>query len=222
MGFNFDPLNIILIAAAIVIFWRLSTVLGQKTGLERPPLRLVPKESPELKLVATQPQETKPAIWQGYAEAASPLATTLEALAKSQSDFSVPQFLVGAASAHEMILEAFAKADKVSLKPLLSKPVYDSFCSAIDQLQRRNESKVFKFVGHTATALHSGVLDGKRATLTVRFDSEMINATLDKSAATVQGDTKLISPDTDYWSFERDITSKDPNWKLVATGDDVV
>jgi predicted lipid-binding transport protein (Tim44 family) len=221
MGFNFDPLNIILIGAAIVIFWRLAAVLGQKTGLERPPLRLVPKETPELKLVATQPQDLKSTIWEGYAEAASPLALTLEALAKSQADFSVSSFLQGAAAAHELILEAFAKSDKATLKPLLTKPVFDSFSSAIDQNQKLGQTKVFQFVGHTSTALHSGVLDSKRATLTVKFESEMINATLDKSGATLQGDTKLISPDTDYWSFERDISSKDPNWKLVATGDDV-
>ena len=34
----FDPLNLLLLAIAIVVFWRLRSVLGTRTGTERPPV----------------------------------------------------------------------------------------------------------------------------------------------------------------------------------------
>ena len=38
MNQAFDPLNLILLAIALVVFWRLRAVLGSRTGNERPPL----------------------------------------------------------------------------------------------------------------------------------------------------------------------------------------
>jgi hypothetical protein len=33
----FDPFNLIILAIALVVFWRLKSVLGGRTGHERPP-----------------------------------------------------------------------------------------------------------------------------------------------------------------------------------------
>ena len=38
MNQMFDPFNLVLLAIALVIFWRLRSVLGSRTGNERPPL----------------------------------------------------------------------------------------------------------------------------------------------------------------------------------------
>ena len=38
MNHIFDPLNIFILAVAVIVFWRLSTVLGRRTGNERPPV----------------------------------------------------------------------------------------------------------------------------------------------------------------------------------------
>ena len=34
----FDPLNLVLAAIALMVVWRLRSVLGQRTGTERPPI----------------------------------------------------------------------------------------------------------------------------------------------------------------------------------------
>jgi predicted lipid-binding transport protein (Tim44 family) len=220
---SFDPLNIILIAAAVVIFWRLKSVLGQRTGLERPPfvptIKTPPDSRPDLRVVENPEILPPTAVWQGHADEGSNLAKGLEDIAKQQKDFSVTSFIAGAKYAHEMILEAFAKGDKATLKPLLAKPVFDNFAGAIDQVQKSGHSKVFQFVGIKSATLQSALLEGKRAIITIQFVSEMINATLDKDGATLDGDPKFIAEVTDTWTFERDVTSRDPNWKLVATGD---
>ena len=51
----------------------------------------------------------------------------------------------------------------------------------------------------------------------MEFVSELITATYDKAGEVVDGDPKQIREVTDVWTFERDVTSRNPNWKLVAT-----
>jgi predicted lipid-binding transport protein (Tim44 family) len=53
--------------------------------------------------------------------------------------------------------------------------------------------------------------------VTVRFVSQLITATRDKSGAVIDGSAEKVTDITDIWTFARDVTSRDPNWKLVAT-----
>lgn len=214
-----DPLNLILLVAALVIFWKLKTVLGQRTGLERPPIVAAVKPKPDLPVIENPEYIPPSPVWQGHAEEGSDLAIALEAISKLQKDFSVTSFVAGAKAAHEMILEAFSNGDKPTLKALLSKPVFENFAAVIDQNQKQAVTKIFKFVGAKSTTLQFASLDGNKASISVQFITEMINATIDKSGATIDGDEKAIREDTDRWTFERDLTSRDPNWKLTATGE---
>ena len=47
--------------------------------------------------------------------------------------------------------------------------------------------------------------------------SELISVTRDAEGEVVEGDPKKVREVTDIWTFARDISSKNPNWKLVAT-----
>ena len=58
---------------------------------------------------------------------------------------------------------------------------------------------------------------GTTAQITVRFVSQLITATRDKSGNVVDGNPDKVTDVTDVWTFARDLTSRDPNWKLVAT-----
>jgi predicted lipid-binding transport protein (Tim44 family) len=194
--------------------------------LEKPPivLRPVPDQSkpsvPDLKQ-DNAPAETKPEfpVWQGHAEAGSTLAQGLEAIAAKTTGFTVPSFISGASVAYEMVLEAYAAGNKPALKNLLSKELFDSFASAIDARNAKGHSMKFQFVGVKAAKITQAALNGNKAQVEVDFNSEMISATLDKSAGVVDGDDKSIRTVTDLWTFERDVTSRDPNWKLIATDD---
>jgi predicted lipid-binding transport protein (Tim44 family) len=58
------------------------------------------------------------------------------------------------------------------------------------------------------------------AQLTLRFVSQLISATRDRAGDVIEGSAERVTGMTDEWTFARDVTSRDPNWKLVATGGD--
>ena len=221
-----NPLNLILIAAAAFILWRLGGVLGQRTGHETPGLdpfakpQPGPATEPVAKSETREPEEEPKKIWEGIAIDGSPVATGLEAIQKASPGFAVPSFLEGAKMAYEMVLEAYAKGDKPALKPLVSKEVFDDFAVAIDKRNNAGHTAFLQFVGVKSATIEQATLLGKRAQIAVRFAAEMINATTAADGSAVDGDPKAIHDVYDRWTFERDVTSRDPNWRLMDTSDD--
>jgi predicted lipid-binding transport protein (Tim44 family) len=226
MNSAFDPLNLILLVVAAIVAWRLWSVLGTRTGLEKPPIVLTPNTPPPKAENSNAPldgdilpPETQKPVWSGHAPEGSPLALGLEAIAAKSQGFTVKSFVAGASAAYEMVLEAFAKGDKQALKALLSKELLDSFSSEIDKRNGQGHSMKFQFVGVKSADMKRAALVGNKAQVEIGVVSEMISATMDKSAVVVEGDDQAIRTVSDLWTFERDVTSRDPNWKLVATDD---
>ncbi len=61
------------------------------------------------------------------------------------------------------------------------------------------------------------LVKGHEEQVTVRIVSQLISATYDKAGTLVDGDAETVAEVIDIWTFARDIRSRDPNWKLVAT-----
>jgi predicted lipid-binding transport protein (Tim44 family) len=57
----------------------------------------------------------------------------------------------------------------------------------------------------------------KSAQVTVRFVSQLVSVTRDKDGNVIDGSPDKVTDVTDVWTFARDLSSRDPNWKLVAT-----
>mgnify|MGYP000847791235 CR=1 FL=1 len=229
MNSLFDPLNLILLAIAVVVFWKLRSVLGTRTGLERPPAEpvvLKPRTAPGPQAETSPPlgvedREPPKPVWHGHAEEGSDTAKALEAIAQKSPDFKVGPFIEGAKVAYEMVLQAYADGNKQALKPLLGPDVMQSFSAAIDRRKAEGSRFVFQFVGVNTATLTRADLTGRTASLTLRFRSQMIQGVVSRDGETVEGDDKAIREVEDIWTFERDVTSRDPNWTLVATDDDI-
>jgi predicted lipid-binding transport protein (Tim44 family) len=235
MNHIFDPLNIFVLAVAIFVFWRLSSVLGRRTGNERPPIdpfsareklqkkladssiRERPGRRPADSPAATSSTPAVP-VWEGFAPKGSAAAKGLEKIAAADRQFLPSAFLEGARTAYEMIVTAFTSGDKQTLRPLLSREVYDSFARAIDQRRQAGEALETNFVGISKAEIEAADLIGKRANLTVRFVSDQISSRRNQNGDIIEGDPKKIREISDVWTFERDVSSRDPNWTLVATG----
>ncbi|MGN6573685.1 MAG: Tim44/TimA family putative adaptor protein [Pseudolabrys sp.] len=232
----FDIYTIIFLALAVFIFLRLRSVLGQRTGRERPPYDPYSAREPGRpaaeKVVTLQPRPAEPvapktieatpvaepeARWKGVAEAGTPLATALDAIAAADSSFEAKHFLTGARAAYEMIVTAFAEGDRRSLKNLLSRDVYDGFDGAIGEREKRGETVESRFVSIDSADITGAALRARSAQVTVRFHSKLITATRDKDGNVIDGSAERVTDITDMWTFARDVSSRDPNWKLVAT-----
>jgi predicted lipid-binding transport protein (Tim44 family) len=230
-----DIYTIIFLALAVFIFLRLRNVLGQRTGTERPPYdraardmvqgaqdnNVVPmpgKVIDQAPLAPTADVVPPTDRWKGVAEPGTPLALGLDAVASQDSSFDPQHFLSGARSAYEMIVLAFANGDRRSLKDLLSTEVYDSFDGVIRDREKHEQKTETRFVSIDKAELVNAEARDRAAQLTVRFVSQMISVTRDKNGGIVDGNPEKVTDITDVWTFARDISSRDPNWKLVGTG----
>ncbi|MCC8964947.1 Tim44 domain-containing protein [Bradyrhizobium sp. Pear76] len=230
-----DIYTIIFLALAVFIFLRLRSVLGQRTGSERPPYdRAAPnvlQRSQDNNVVPIpgsvidQPAPAAPAEpvepterWKGIAEPGTPLAQGLDAVVAQDSSFDPRHFLSGARSAYEMIVLAFANGDRRALRDLLSAEVYESFEAAIKDRERHEQKTETRFVSIDKAEIVSAETRDRSTQLTVRFVSQMISVTRDKAGTIVDGSPDKVADITDIWTFARDSTSRDPNWKLVGTG----
>jgi len=232
----FDIYTIIFLALAVFIFLRLRSVLGQRTGRERPPYdpysaRDAVRGSAGDKVVTLPPrvveQAAKPAEpaestepvdrWKGIAAAGSATATGLDAILSADKSFDPRHFLTGARAAYEMIVVAFAQGDRRTLRDMLSKEVFDGFDQVIREREGRGETAESRFVSIDTTEITAADLRGRAAQLTVRFVSQLVSVTRDKTGNVTEGNPDKVTDVTDIWTFARDVTSRDPNWKLVAT-----
>lgn len=233
-----DIYTIIFLALAVFIFLRLRNVLGQRTGAERPPYdrasRDVVQGAPDVKNNNVVPMpggaiDQAPLVpaadgappvdrWKGLAEPGTPLASGLDAIVAQDSSFDPQHFISGARGAYEMIVLAFANGDRRALKDLLSSEVFDSFDAVIKDREKNEQKTETRFVSIDKAELVNAEARDRNAQLTVRFVSQMISVTRDKTGAIVDGNAEKVTDITDVWTFARDIASRDPNWKLVGTG----
>src|SRR5882762_8417459 len=120
----FDFWWIIYATIAVVIFVKLRSVLGQRTGRERPPYdpysaRDAVRPSTNDNVVALPGRAVEPAPapadvavpadrWSGIAEPGSAVAAGLDAIASEDKTFDGKHFVAGARAAYEMIVTAYA------------------------------------------------------------------------------------------------------------------
>jgi len=231
----FDIYTLLFLVLAVVIFLRLRSVLGRRTGNERPPYdpysaqgdapkspsdNVVPMHGNETndKSSGYEVEEMDPEERiKGFAPEDSELADGLVAIARDDPNFEPSQFLAGAKRAYELIVTSFSEGNKKTLKPLLNKDVYDGFVSAIKQREERGEIVDSSFVGIDKADLIEAEVKNKTARITIKFVSQLITAIRNRSGEVIDGDPKAIHEVTDIWTFARELTSRDPNWKLVAT-----
>jgi predicted lipid-binding transport protein (Tim44 family) len=234
-----DFTTIVTLAIAVFIFLRLRSVLGKRTGHQRPPFDpndvkggRSTRKMPDNDNIVTLPKRGGRAGAAAKAETAG--AAAIDAIAKpgtklneqlkkltaSDPSFDPDRFLEGAKLAYEMIVTAFADGDRKTLKNLLSREVYDGFSGAISERESREEEIRSTFVGIDAAAIKSAEVISNDERITVRFVSQIISATFDSDGEVVEGDPDQIAEVIDIWTFARDVRSKDPNWKLVATESD--
>lgn len=184
-----------LAAIAFFVLFRLYTTLGRRTGAERP---AEPRPAPAQ---GQLPREQAGPTVAPQPMASGPAGEGLSAIMRADPSFDVDHFAVGARAAYELIVNAFARGDREALKELLTPRVFDSYVAAITAREQRGEA------GPELVRLRSGEivdadLAGDVARVSVKFEAEL--------AEGAHG----VRDARERWTFERDVRSADPNWRL--------
>ncbi|MBN9334157.1 Tim44/TimA family putative adaptor protein [Devosia sp.] len=232
-----DLPTLIAIVVAVFVLFRLRSVLGTRTGNERPPVDRTRSTPVEKKAAngddTVVPIRPRPAdapnldderrtrkLEAEIEQAASgnaDLATGLRAVAEADPTFTPKSFLEGAKQAYEMIVTAFAEGDRQTLKNLLDTDVYDSFARAISDREAAGQKNEFTFVGLPKIAIVNAEYDKKNILVTVDFHAEVVSAIRDKDGNLVEGNADQVQTIADEWTFARNPKSRDPNWKVITT-----
>lgn len=213
-GFPIDLLLFGMIAAFLVL--RLRSILGRRTGFERPtavddqPASAgSPRPAPPNALDAAEPAA------RALPDAAGSVGQALARMAATDPAFDAGRFLAGAEAAFRIVVEAYAAGDRVALRPLLSDDTYRGFEAAIAAREAAGETQRGEIRAVNTAAVEAAALRDKTASITVRFVSDQINGTLDRDGKPVAG-TDAVTEITDLWTFERELGQSDPAWRLAA------
>lgn len=237
MNAVFDIYTIIFLALAVFIFARLRSVLGTRTGRERPPFdpysgkepkpatlpdkpATIPTRAEETAVARDAERETPSAErWAGIAAPGSAVAAGLDAIANADRSFDARHFLEGAKAAYEMIVMAFAEGDRKTLRNMLGKDLFEEFAAAINEREAKGHKMESRFVSLDKAEIRHAELAGSEARITIDFVSQLVSATRDKDGNIVDGNAEALTEVEDLWMFARDVKSSDPNWKLVENNE---
>jgi predicted lipid-binding transport protein (Tim44 family) len=230
-------ITLFFLIVAALIFLNLRSVLGKRTGTEKPPFdpynreqrpvdsQTQPADDGKVITLPRRDQQNQAPVEpvsryqaiDSFVPAGTDLNDKLRRVLDVDASFEPRQFIDGAKVAYEMIVQGFAEGDRKSLKTLLSGEVYQGFDQAISAREKAGQKVKSTFVGIEKAEITDARLDGSEVSITMRIVSQLISATYDAAGEVVEGDADAVAEVIDSWTFARDTRSRDPNWKLVQT-----
>jgi predicted lipid-binding transport protein (Tim44 family) len=191
---------VILAAVAAVVLFQLYAVLGRRVGRQAEDLAAAQG--------ATVPREAAPPMVPGVADSAA--LTGIAALRARDPSFDVGRFMQGARQAFQMVVKAFAAGDRNTLKPLLGAEIMAAFETEIGEREREGRSEQVEFLQEPRADLESLGVIGDLAKASVRFLAEFRSRSKGPEGEAV--DDRRTA---EVWTFQRNLTSRDPNWTLI-------
>ena len=187
---------LVLAVIAAVVLYQLYATLGRRAGRQ-----------PEDAALAVKP--AAPVLAPLEAEAGARLEG-VAALRARQPDFDTGHFLSGARAAYEMIVKAFATGERETLKSLLAPEVMANFEAAIVAREAEGRSEKIEIMTPPRVDLESVNVDGDTARAVVRILAEVR-----ARSTSTEGEAVDDRRTAELWTFERDLTSSNPNWALA-------
>ena len=221
-GFPVDLILFAMVAAFLVL--RLRSILGRRTGYERPQREGQGAYDPKAERGAAGDNVVDFPGVQGQAGGArralpdprGPVGQALMRIRGVDPSFDPNGFLDGAEGAFRMIVDAFARGDRQTLRMLLADDTYRGFEGEISRREAAGETQRSEVRAMQEMGIEAADLRGTVADVTIRFVSDQVNVTTAKDGSFVAG-AEGVTELTDIWTFQRDLRSEDPTWKLVAT-----
>lgn len=218
---NMDVLQLLFFAGlAVFLGVRLYMLLGKPSG--RTHEDHVREERERAAAAARAPRPVDPAAPAAPgapsqpAPFTGPAAAGLAAIAGADGGFDQGGFVSGAREAYKMIVEGYAAGDKDALAPLLSEKVMAAWGAAIDARAGKNWTMTTEIDRLKSAEIVEASLNDNRARVKVAFSADIASETRDADGAIMEGDLTTLKTVDEIWSFERDVTSPNPNWYLAG------
>ena len=210
-GANLPFIDILIFAViAVLLVLRLRSVLGQRTGYEEP------QDKQAKEGFADKPNAPIP-----FPKAADKTAkisgSGMDVLRQTDRQFNEKDFIQGATAAFNMILTAFAEGDQAQLKRLLSYDLLQSFMQTIHDRTAAKETLEITVDEIREVSILNVELADSVAAITVHFHTTQTRIARDEQGAVMDDSDTEPREFIDIWTFERDLTLADPNWKLAET-----
>lgn len=195
---------------------RLVSVLGRRTGEEKPVRDGFPGEPPAAPRALEKRNTTR-----GFgSEWPATVREPLMAIAQADRSFDADAFLNDAQAAYRHILEAFWRGDRAELKPYVADDVLAQFEQVLDSRSADGLSVENSILAIDRAEYLGAALDGAMAEITVRFDARIAALTKNAAGAVVEGAPGETVETHDVWTFSRNTHAADPVWLLTATDSD--
>lgn len=219
---NFPFIDIFILAMiAIFIINRLRNVLGKKTGNEADIAEKFSQKTSKF----TESNPDKEVLENNNALKNPPdnnvyhkdktTNKILKDVMKLNPAFNVDDFIDGAKKAFEFILTNYALNESKTLKPLLSKSIFDDFSEQIKDRVKNGNSLAITILSIDDPDILNAKLDKKNnCEISLEFKSQQVQTTKNKKGDVIEGNDNLILSISEIWTFSKNIKSKDPNWIL--------
>ncbi len=208
MQFSLPFLDIIIFAIiAIFLVYRLKNILGQNSegNEQNNQIDIGKKEfSNVVKLGHSENEKQK---------SDKSLISTID------PTFNEEEFLKGAKNFFQMVIDSFVKGNLKDIVNYIDDKLIKSFKLVIDERLEEGESLKIDIVKIKSIKIKDVKELKNFLRLSVLFETEQIKVLKDKKGKVIDGDPKKSILVKDLWTFEKEIKSKNINWKLVETSD---
>lgn len=211
---------VILAMIAAFLGLRLYSVLGRRSEHEEEviPHRFERGETPPTAPEVEAPRQVRqPVALRAGDDRAPATEAGIRAIAAADARFDLLAFIEGARGAYAMILEAFWRGDKETLRELTDDDVYGSFAAAIDARAAAGETLDNRLIRIEDATIRSAELDGRVARISVLFVADIAAVTRDKDGNVVAGSLDDAIVSRDVWTFSRNTGAASPDWVLDET-----
>ena len=133
--------------------------------------------------------------------------------------FDEKEFLKGAQNFFEIVIDCFVKGDLKNIEMYIDNKLMKDFKLVIDERLQEEETLKIDIIKMISIQIKDVKKLKNFLKISVLFESEQIKFLKDKKGKIIDGDQKKSITVKDLWTFEKEINSKDLNWKLVETSD---
>ena len=145
--------------------------------------------------------------------------SNLEKIISADPHFNEQEFLSGAKTFFEMVIKCFVKGNLDDVNNYIDQKLLNNFQSAIDERLEEKETLALDITNINLIQIKNVEVIKNVVRISLLFETTQIKILNDKNGKVIDGDQENDILVKDVWTFERNVKSKDLNWKLVETRD---